>query len=180
MYRSGTLPNCEPYRSTGHWNGASQVEVFQPLTGRILLLVAGTGLARHYAYWQVCGPGDLALVPIGAWHLTYVLDGPAAVFNIYTDGIQRHDPGPPAEPAGGNKYDRGAAPMIAAQRRGESFVVVSPPGAEPAAAPSVPWLAPLIPPQTTLAEFYLRAEPDRLIALSDQAWAAHRAGWPTR
>jgi hypothetical protein len=34
---------------------------------------------------QVCRPGELAVIPPGAWHLTAVLDGPAELFSISTE-----------------------------------------------------------------------------------------------
>ena len=38
---------------------------------------------RRFANFQVCRPGDTVAVPLGGvWHVSYVLDGPAAVFNI--------------------------------------------------------------------------------------------------
>ena len=35
--------------------------------------------------YHVCQAGDHVVIPFGAWHLTVVLDAPAAVFNVYTD-----------------------------------------------------------------------------------------------
>jgi hypothetical protein len=49
------------------------------------MLTAIEGPSGPQVRYQECDPGDLAAVPFGAWHLTLVLDGPAAVFNLYTD-----------------------------------------------------------------------------------------------
>lgn len=85
-YRPGRLPGGELNRSIGHWNTPAQLEVFEVLSGRVLMITAwrdssGTPVLN----WQACEPGDLVAVPFGAWHQTSVLDGPAVVFNIYTD-----------------------------------------------------------------------------------------------
>jgi hypothetical protein len=81
-YEPGTLPTGELHRSLGHWNSPAQYEVFETVTGTVLMIVATRlGPVTH----QVCRPGDLVAVPMGAWHLTYVLDGPAFVFNVYAD-----------------------------------------------------------------------------------------------
>lgn len=85
VYEPGSLPGGELHRSTGHWNTPDQLEIFQCLTGRVLMLTATEGSDGRQVRYQECGPGDLAAVPFGAWHLTFVLDGPAAVFNLYTD-----------------------------------------------------------------------------------------------
>lgn len=86
VYHPGTLPGGEPHRSLGHWNAPAQLEIFQVLAGRVLMLTAShTPRGRPSAFFQVCEPGTLAVIPWGAWHHTLVLDGPAAVFNTYTD-----------------------------------------------------------------------------------------------
>lgn len=90
IYHPGTLPGGEPYRSLGHWNSPAQLEIFQVLAGRVLILTAERNAERRpSARYQVCEPGDLAVIPWGAWHHTLVLDGPAVVFNTYTDLHQR-------------------------------------------------------------------------------------------
>lgn len=85
VYEPGSLPGGELHRSTGHWNTQAQLEIFQCLTGKVLMLTATSGPEGTQVRYQECGPGDVAAVPFGAWHLTLVLDGPAAVFNLYTD-----------------------------------------------------------------------------------------------
>jgi hypothetical protein len=81
-YEPGALPTGELHRSLGHWNSPAQYEVFETVSGTVLLIVA---TPQGQVTYQVCGPGDLAAVPMGGWHLTYVLDGPAFVFNVYAD-----------------------------------------------------------------------------------------------
>jgi hypothetical protein len=81
-YEPGALPTGELHRSLGHWNSPAQYEVFETVTGTVVLIVA---TPQGRVTYQVCGPGDLFAVPMGAWHLTYVLDGPAYVFNVYAD-----------------------------------------------------------------------------------------------
>jgi hypothetical protein len=73
-------------RSLGHWNTPAQLELFQCLTGRVLMLHTNTDeRGRRTLDVQVCVAGDHVVIPFGAWHLTAVLDAPAVVFNIYTD-----------------------------------------------------------------------------------------------
>jgi hypothetical protein len=92
-YRPGVLPNGEFFRSTGHWNPSRQIEIFQALFGEVAILLAGyTSQGEPYLLEEVCGPGDFCIAPPGAWHITYVLSGPAVVFNIYTErGVADRD-----------------------------------------------------------------------------------------
>lgn len=96
VYQADDLPGGELSRSIGHWNTPAQLEVFHIVSGRVLLLTAHrTSTGGPDLRFQVCGPGSLAAVPFGAWHLTCALDGPAAVFNLYTDVpdlARPHDP----------------------------------------------------------------------------------------
>ncbi len=85
-YLPGVLPTGELFRSTGHWNSEHQIEIFETLIGKVCIIIAGyTPKGEPYLFKQICSPGHLCLIPPGAWHLTYVLDGPALVFNIYTE-----------------------------------------------------------------------------------------------
>lgn len=72
IYPGGELPGSrELARSIGHWNTAAQLEMFQCLSGRVLILSGkhdATG--KPELTYQVCGPGDVAVVEFGAWHLT--------------------------------------------------------------------------------------------------------------
>lgn len=73
-------------RSLGHWNTPAQVEIFQCLSGRVLMLHTNIDdYGNSTMDYHVCQAGDHVVIPFGAWHLTVVLDAPAAVFNIYTD-----------------------------------------------------------------------------------------------
>ncbi|MFD7057425.1 hypothetical protein ACFWBS_57585 [Streptomyces mirabilis] len=83
-YSGGVLPDREPVRSVGHWNPTTQVEVFQVLDGRVLLLI-GDATDPATVSLAVYGPGDMAVVPPGWFHLTGSPWGPAVVYNIYTD-----------------------------------------------------------------------------------------------
>jgi oxalate decarboxylase/phosphoglucose isomerase-like protein (cupin superfamily) len=89
-YAGGTLADGEPVRSLGHWNPPAQLEVFQVLSGRVLLLMGDDADPATIALAEY-GPGDLAVVPRGWFHLTGAPWGPAEVFNIYTD--RRHSGG---------------------------------------------------------------------------------------
>lgn len=102
VYQHGTLPDGEPVRSIGHWNPVDQLEIFQVLSGRVLLITCllGDSDDESYVSFQECEAGDLAVVPFGAWHLTAVLDGPAMVFNTYS--------GPAGAGGHGMKSDAGA------------------------------------------------------------------------
>jgi hypothetical protein len=125
VYPPGLLPGGEPYRSTGHWNSDAQLEIFQTLTGKVLMLTGSRlgerGLCLKY---QICRSGDIAVIPFGDWHLTYCLEGPAAVFNIYTDlpslsGGARHS-GRDAALDGSVKYASGESVEVAVVREAGS------------------------------------------------------------
>lgn len=78
----------------------------------------------------MCGEGDLAAIPLGAWHLTLVLSGPAAVFNLYTglQGVsQRRTSRLSACCEQGNGC--GEPVEITAVRDGEGFAVTGSPSA---------------------------------------------------
>lgn len=82
-YPAGDLPSGELSRSVGHWNPADQWEIFEVERGEIAVVAAleVTGPVELV----LCRKGDLVCVRQGAWHLTYVLKGPAVVTNIYTE-----------------------------------------------------------------------------------------------
>ncbi|MEV7957472.1 hypothetical protein [Streptomyces sp. NPDC088141] len=75
--------------------------------------------------WQACGPGDLVAVPFGAWHQTSVLDGPAVVFNIYTDlpGTDQQHTSRHAAQHAEIKYCSSAPVEITAIRAGTGFTL---------------------------------------------------------
>jgi len=187
VYQPGELPGGELHRSTGHWNSPAQLEVFQTVTGRTLMITAwrdddGRPLLRY----QECGPGDLAAVPFGAWHLTLVLDGPAAVFNLYCDlpGAAPAGPAPAATARHAatrehDKYQSGPAVEITARRAGHGFTLAgSERGlrtwgpAEPAAEPG--WLRGVTAGEP-LPAFFATATPTALGRLCGQA----RSSLPT-
>jgi hypothetical protein len=184
VYQAGTLPNGEPIRSSGHWNLPTQVEVFETLAGRVLMLIGGHGPdGARYLIRRVCRPGDVVVTPLRAWHLTYVLDGPAVVFNIATEsgdlaarqaGLQLPD-----------KYRRALPPAVALQRSnaGCRFVGTEQALREwgvPVAPPDVAWPQPRLRPGQSLADFYLYGSAARLDQLLDEVWAADARGWPSR
>lgn len=129
IYQAEDLPGGELCRSIGHWNTPGQLEVFQCLTGRVLIITARrTATGDPIVGLHMCGPGELCAVPFGAWHLTCVLDGPAAVFNLYTDLPK------PAAAAGAHssryaathdvaKYTTGEPVRLTAVRAGTSFMI---------------------------------------------------------
>ena len=170
VYQDGTLPGGEPFRSTGHWNPEGQVEVFQVLCGRVLIVAAGTSAARGpYAQYQECVAGDVAVVPLAAWHLTYALDGPAAVFNIYSSQGGNSTAATGAGPA---KYRSGQGPVpVAAVRRGSSYAFtwgtterVAPCELVAAACPE--WLGSFLPAGASLADWCTRAQDGELLQLA--------------
>ncbi len=181
VYQPGELPGGELYRSTGHWNSPAQLEVFQTVSGRTLMITAwrdsdGDPVLRY----QQCGPGGLAAVPFGAWHLTLVLDGPAAVFNLYCDlpgaGPAGHAGAATARQAATceqEKYRSGPAVEITARRAGREFTLTGSarglrtwgPG-EPAAEPG--WLRAVIGDEP-LSAFFATAAPDALDRLGGRA-----------
>ncbi|MFE0174465.1 hypothetical protein ACFWZ2_19290 [Streptomyces sp. NPDC059002] len=178
-YEGGTLPGGEPFRSTGHWNPADQLEIFQVFSGRVLMLtsVLDESGDQSYVSYQECGAGELAVVPFGAWHLTYVLDGPAMVFNIYSG---------PADVAGGgtgtdaaaystfSKYRSHRGPAeVTATRSGTGFdIALSAKWREACGDPievSCPtWLDAHMPPSGLLTDLHVSgsdADLDALLAL---------------
>jgi oxalate decarboxylase/phosphoglucose isomerase-like protein (cupin superfamily) len=177
VYCDGTLPGEEPFRSTGHWNTPGQVEIFQALTGQTLLITArpadgGKPVIRS----QVCGAGDIAVVPPGGWHLTYCISGPAAVFNIYTDlpapvsaaRRSRRD----AEHNGELKYCAMPPPKIAARRTasglcftGDAALAASAQEADPLPGR----VRQLLPPETLLSWSFLHAPDTALAAIGEDA-----------
>ncbi|GAA4256602.1 cupin domain-containing protein [Dactylosporangium darangshiense] len=175
VYQPGDLPGGELHRSIGHWNTPSQLEVFQCLTGRILMITAWrAAMGDPIVRLQVCTAGELCAVPFGAWHLTCVLDGPAAVFNIYTDLPHRdHGAGQHVSPSGAihevAKYAAGEPVELTAVRASSGFMVMGSERGlsvwgtgEPGAAPA--WLPPLLAGRD-LPQFYAAAtdtELDRL------------------
>jgi hypothetical protein len=176
VYQPGTLPGDEPFRSTGHWNLPGQLEIFQTLTGRVLMLVGGrTRDGRPFLYEQVCEPGSLMAVPFGIWHVTYVLDGPAVVFNLTTEvGSSGQGPAHPGE----EKYRRAAPIAVTARRSGGWVGDDLRSWGRPLGAPRTDWLQSLLAPGESLADLHLYASPSRLAALQRLASEAYGQCWP--
>lgn len=72
-----------------------------------------------FLYEQVCGPGDVMVVPFGVWHVSYALEGPAVVLNIttYGGGPDGEGDGVVADP-GPEKCERARPIPVTARRRG--------------------------------------------------------------
>lgn len=180
VYQPGTLPGGEPFRSTGHWNLPGQLEIFQTLTGRVVMLVGGhTRDGSPFLYEQICGPGELMAVPFDVWHVTYVLDGPAAVFNLTTEvGDARQVVAHPGE----EKYRRGSPIEVTARRHPEGGHEYVGAGLDlwgrPTGAPRTDWVRSLLAPGESLADLHLYASPSRLAALQRLAWEAYGRCWP--
>jgi hypothetical protein len=90
-YLAGDLPSGELNRSTGHWNPATQWEVFQVDAGEVVLVVRAPGPGRPTELVR-CGPGSVLPLLPGSWHLTYVWRGPAVVVNAYSVTAEHADP----------------------------------------------------------------------------------------
>jgi hypothetical protein len=180
VYQDGALPGGEPFRSTGHWNPGCQVEVFQVLTGQVFIVAATTSAAgRRSVQYQECGPGDMAAVPLGAWHLTYVLDGPAMVFNVYTS--QASGNGAARAAAGASKYRSVQGPVpLAVIRQGGSlaFIRGSAGLGEPLAVTCPQWVRDFLPSGASLADWLVRAPAGELRDFAGAAQAAAPPGWP--
>ncbi|WP_432970250.1 hypothetical protein [Dactylosporangium sp. CA-233914] len=180
IYQPGELPGDEPFRSTGHWNLPGQLEIFQVLTGRVAMLVAGRNRsAEPFAYVQVCQAGETMAVPFEVWHVSYVLDGPAAVFNVTT----MLEAGPVGAGAGVSKYSRSAPVAITVRREGPDLRCVSTPAAmriwgEPGEPPRIDWLHGLLSAGQSLADLHLHGTPEQLEAIVQAAREAYRQGWP--
>jgi hypothetical protein len=175
-YQPGQLPGGELIRSTGHWNTSTQLEIFQTLTGRVLMLSAWrTSSGEPVLTCQTCDAGEMAVIPFGGWHLTLVLNGPAAVFNFYTD--LPADPAPPQQAAppqapaaaDGGKYRRAAPVELTAVRVGDGFAITGPArslavwgAAQPVSEPA--WLRDIVA-GTSLPDFYRDADSATLAAL---------------
>ena len=174
-YQPGQLPGGELIRSTGHWNTPTQLEIFQTLTGRVLMLTAWrTNAGEPVVTYQVCAAGELAVIPFGGWHLTLVLDGPAAVFNCYTD-LQPGSTPLTSGPAAGDrdKYRRAAPVELTAIRAGHGFTITG--SAEGLAVWGTAqrvlesaWLRDIVA-DTGLPDFYRNADDATLAALISSA-----------
>ncbi|MFD8755775.1 hypothetical protein ACFV0O_33090 [Kitasatospora sp. NPDC059577] len=185
IYQDGTLPGGEPFRSTGHWNPADQLEIFQVLSGRVLMLCSMLDESgdESYVYFQECRAGDLAVVPFGAWHLTYVLDGPAMVVNTYS--------GPAGARTAGTATGAGHTPAAKYRsRRGPAEITVTRSGTgfaidlsatwrracgDPVRVSCPAWLQKYVPPSGLLTDLHVSATDADLEALLASARASSGA-----
>jgi hypothetical protein len=178
VYQPGVLPGGELFRSTGHWNEPEQLEVFQTLTGTVVMLVAGLRAdGTPFLYEQVAGPGQLTTVPLGIWHVSYVLDGPAAVFNVTMD-LGSGGPATAPRIAGARqepgKYQRAGAVPVTLVRDGPGYRRTGPPGGWAARAqpPDTGWAQPFVDRAGSLADLHLHGTATTLAALVAAARAA--------
>jgi oxalate decarboxylase/phosphoglucose isomerase-like protein (cupin superfamily) len=177
LYESGTLPGGEPYRSIGHWNPPAQLEIFQILTGQMAILVAGESCGGYrFAYVQVCAAGDTVTVPLGAWHVSYVVDGQAAVFNVYADLDGTADEGQTG------KYQRGTSVGITLRRDAGGLRAVATPDArhiwnELTDPPRADWLSEWMLGSDSLADLHLHASERHWETLMKAALEAHAQDW---
>lgn len=88
-YEHGALDTGEAVRSLGHWNPDNQVEVFEVIEGRVLMLAAPRGESQVLA--SIYAPGERCALPPGLFHVTYSPWEPSTVFNIYNTTGPRHD-----------------------------------------------------------------------------------------
>jgi oxalate decarboxylase/phosphoglucose isomerase-like protein (cupin superfamily) len=82
-YPAGDLPSGELNRSVGHWNPQDQWEIFSVEQGEVAVVVTSASTGRVDVVH--CTSGEVACVRPGSWHLTYVLEGPAVVANLYCE-----------------------------------------------------------------------------------------------
>ncbi len=99
-YQCGALPSGEAVRSLGHWNPPDQVEVFEVLSGRVVIFVAYPDDPAAVSA-ATYGPGDACVLPPGVFHLTYSPWESSTVFNIYNET---------SHPTSGDSKYLGAAP----------------------------------------------------------------------
>ncbi|MGH3742274.1 MAG: cupin domain-containing protein [Micromonosporaceae bacterium] len=166
-YSSGALPSGECMRSIGHWNPPDQVEIFQVTHGRVVVLVA---LPERTDYLSVAeyGPGDVCVIPLGAYHITFSPWQPSVVFNIY------------------NQYDSASGPSETSKYEGKpppARTLITE-GGEPRLTPgipepdSTPLTYPFPAPEVSVTRMLLESTDEQLLWLRDQIEVADRSGWP--
>jgi hypothetical protein len=178
-YNSGVLPSGEPVRSIGHRNPPDQIEMFQILKGAVILVVAGQGAERERKAFVAsirAQDFEIVILPPGAWHVTYVLRGPALVFNIYNaKTVPSGSPSPAVE----SKYRHSPPIKLSISPKGETFVALEA-LAPHAAAHAEAFLASRRFCDTTggLVEMIVGAPDEVLVALENDIREAFAAGWP--
>ena len=182
VFETGTLPGGEPYRSLGHWNPPGQVEAFEVLSGRIVMLVAGISSSGVlFSYVRTLSAGDQLAVPLGVWHVSYAIEGPAVVFNMYANPHSPLDLGMHGGHDG--KYQGNAPVSVTLRQSADGRLSATGPAGALAA-----WGDPLRPvpadglatadhppawlgPDESLTSLFLRAPADRWNDLIDSALA---------
>lgn len=120
-YQCGALPSGEAVRSLGHWNPVDQVEVFEVLSGRVVIFVAFPDDPAAVSA-ATYGPGDACVLPPGVFHLTYSPWESSTVFNIYNET---------AHATNGDAKYLGATPPDRALVLGADGWALTPPHPEP-------------------------------------------------
>jgi hypothetical protein len=120
-YQCGALPSGEAVRSLGHWNPEDQVEIFEVVSGRVVIFVVFPQDPTAVSAASY-GLGDACVLPPGVFHLTYSPWESSTVFNIYNETAHR--------PTGDSKY-LGAAPPDRALVLGADGWLLTPPDPEP-------------------------------------------------
>lgn len=87
-YEEDVLPNGTVNRSLGHNNDINEFEVHQVLNGIVLSLIR---LNNNDIYLGIFGKGDYFEIPPGAFHCSYILNGPALVANFYCNAYWGSD-----------------------------------------------------------------------------------------
>jgi hypothetical protein len=82
QYEAGVLPSGEPHRSVGHWNLPDEWEIFQVISGEVVMVAVEDRHDRPVA-WR-CKAGDVLVLAPRAWHLTFVPAVGSLVLNIYS------------------------------------------------------------------------------------------------
>lgn len=80
-YAGGVLETNEVARSIGHWNPATQWEVFEVQSGTVILFLQQHPNADIHLIRAT--PGEMYYLSPGSWHTTYIAYAHAVVWNIY-------------------------------------------------------------------------------------------------
>lgn len=111
-YSGDDLPGSECNRSVGHWNPANQYEVFEVVSGRVLILSARSG--DDLVTCNEAQRGSFVAIAPGSWHLTYAPYGPAIVDNAYSEPLHGR--------ADAEKYFQRAPLPVTVRRQGKAIV----------------------------------------------------------
>ncbi|MED0940356.1 hypothetical protein P4T37_27275 [Bacillus mobilis] len=111
-HEQNIFPNGTINRSLGHNNDVREFEVHQVLSGSIFSIIK---LENNELYVGIFKKGDYFEIPPGAFHCSYILEGPAIVANFYCNAYWECDI--QSKPYFVNKND------ITVEKNGESFVL---------------------------------------------------------